>query len=233
MVAGKKKYITVIWVLGLAVGITLAVGLGGCKKQSNSEGGSQTPSQPQQPKETAPKAEQPGGTAEKSDTIASSTKPSLEEIIKAAKRWGPVYKDWYGKAAPDFTLKDLHGKEHTLSTYRGKKVMLIFWATWCPPCNMEIPHLIELRQSADAKDVVILAVSDEKADHVKSFVERKKINYTVLLEDRPMPEPFGVKRIYQTTGIPGGFFIDAKGNIRLATAGLLSLDEIKAILDAI
>ena len=164
--------------------------------------------------------------------FAASAKVSLDDIIKAAKSWGPGYTSWYGKTAPDFTLTDTAGKQHKLSDYRGRNVLLIFWATWCPACKMEIPHLIALRNTIGEDKLAILAASDEDPAKVKKFIAEKKINYTVLLDKGNMPKPFGVKRIYGITGIPCSFFIDAEGKIKLAAVGVVPLSEIKAILQA-
>jgi len=76
----------------------------------------------------------------------------------------------------------------------------------------------------------MLAISNDKPDLLKGFVAKQRINYTVLLDKDDMPEPFGVMRIYKTLGIPCSFFIDPEGKIKLATSGLISLDEIKAVL---
>lgn len=158
---------------------------------------------------------------------------SLNDIIKrGAGRWEPVYQSWFGKMSPDFTLTDTAGKEHTLSDYRGKDVMLVFWATWCPPCQKEIPHLIELRNIFSEDKLAILAISNETPALVKKFAAQKKLNYTLLLEEGNMPNPFGITKIFQSTGIPCSFFIDAEGKIKLATSGLLNLNEMKAILQA-
>jgi len=192
----------------------------GCKKK------------PAEPTQAEPVTESTSESAKKETEITTSPKVSLNDIIKAARTWGPAYKSWYGKPAPDFTLIDLAGKEHKLSEYRGKDVMIIFWATWCPPCKIEVPDLIELRKTTDQENLAMLAISDEDPALVKKFVADQKLNYTVLLDKGNMPAPFGVQRIYTTTGIPGSFFIDPQGKIKLATAGLLSLREIKAILKA-
>jgi peroxiredoxin len=152
---------------------------------------------------------------------------SLNDIISSARTWGPAYKSWYGKPAPDFTLADLAGKEHKLSDYRGKDVLLVFWATWCPPCRMEIPGLIELRKTVSENNLAILAISDEEANKVKKFADEAKINYTVLIDPHILPGPYN-----SINSIPCSFFINAEGKIKLATTGLISLGEIKAILQA-
>ncbi|MHC4346579.1 MAG: redoxin domain-containing protein, partial [Planctomycetota bacterium] len=64
----------------------------------------------------------------------TAPKVRLEDVIRGATGWGPVFQSWNGKPAPDFTVTDLEGKKHKLSDYRGKDVMLVFWATWCRPC---------------------------------------------------------------------------------------------------
>jgi peroxiredoxin len=153
--------------------------------------------------------------------------PKLEEIIKAAKTWGPSFQSWYGKPAPDFTLSDINGNKHKLSNYKGKDVLIVLWATWCPPCRMEIPHLIELRNTVSKDDLAILAISNERPDVVKKFVAQAKMNYTILLDPGVLPGPYSAVR-----GIPSSFFIDPEGKIKLGSTGLVSLNEIKAILEA-
>jgi peroxiredoxin len=158
---------------------------------------------------------------------SASSGPKLEEIIKAAKTWGPSFQSWYGKPAPDFTLSDINGNKHKLSDYTGKDVLIVLWATWCPPCRMEIPHLIELRNTVSKDDLAILAISNERPDVVKKFVAQAKMNYTILLDPGVLPAPYSAVR-----GIPSSFFIDSEGKIKLGSTGLVSLNEIKAILEA-
>lgn len=122
---------------------------------------------------------------------------------------------------------DIIGKEHKLSDYRGKNIIIILWATWCLPCLREIPHLIELRETISEDKLAMLAVSDERPQRVKNFVPKAKINYTVLLNQGALPGPYNTIK-----AIPSSFFIDPQGKIKLATMGLISLDEIKAILQA-
>jgi len=166
---------------------------------------------------------------------AISPKPSLRNVIRAARTWGPVFTTWYGKEAPDFTLTDIEGKVHRLGDYRGRDVMIIFWATWCGPCLYEIPHLIALRNRVSSDELAMLAISyqssmpPENPEAIKKFLkENPKINYTVFSADAStMPDPFD-----RIASIPCSFFIDSAGTIKLATAGLLTLGESKAILQA-
>lgn len=159
---------------------------------------------------------------------AENTSEELNNIIKQAKGWGPTQKQWYGKPASDFNLTGFDGKQHKISDYRGKNVMLIFWATWCGPCKMELPHLIALRNITPQDQLVMLAISNENQNLVKAFAEENKLNYPVFAANTSaMPKPFN-----QVRGIPASFFIDPEGKIKLATEGLLSLGAMKAIIKA-
>ena len=215
----------------LVMMLAAAAILTGCKKESPEPPASGSlPADTPQAKKSGEKTD-PAAKPD-ANSVEGSTKPSLGPIIRAARTWGPAYESWYGKTAPDFALKDLAGREHKLSDYRGKKVMLVFWATWCPPCKMEIPDLVKLRNDLAQDKLAMLAISAEKADLLTRFVEQK-INYTVLLDTGNMPTPFGFMRIYQTSGVPCSFFIDSEGKIILATSGLISLNELKSIVQAI
>ena len=159
--------------------------------------------------------------------VLDTSKLTISDIVNAARTWRTSFEIWYGKSAPDFTLTDLSGQTHKLSDYKGKKILVVLWATWCPPCRKEIPDLIELRKIVGEKELAMLAISNEKSDVVKAFVEQAQMNYTVLLDRGNLPAPYSSVR-----GIPSSFFIDTEGNFKLATTGLLSLKETKAILDA-
>jgi len=158
----------------------------------------------------------------------AAVKMRLEDIILQARTWGPVYESWFGRQAPDFTLSDITGKQHKLSDYRGKNVVIVFWATWCGPCKMEIPNLIALRNTVSTDNLAILAISSgEPAQKVINFVSANKMNYAILLNDGNLPGPFD-----RINYIPCSFFVRPDGKIKLATSGLMSLGEIKAIIQA-
>ncbi len=115
-----------------------------------------------------------------------------------------------GEAAPDFTLTDIHGRECRLADFKGKPVVLNIWATWCPPCRLEIPDIIKFARDHDG-DVAVLSISvDEPGEDVAAFAEEYGINYTVLRDDGAAAN----KYIGANPGIPQTYFIDGGGVVR-------------------
>jgi len=133
-----------------------------------------------------------------------------------------------GQVAPDFTVSDGTSTIH-LADYRGKIVLINFWATWCPPCVQEMPGLIELHH--DRPDLAILAVSiDEDEDAYKNYIGRRHID---LLSVRD-PNQTAAK-LYRTEGWPETYIIDRKGVIRRKVVGDpdWSNPEIRAYLSSL
>ncbi|WP_110929542.1 TlpA disulfide reductase family protein [Bacillus massiliglaciei] len=131
-----------------------------------------------------------------------------------------------GSKAPEFELKTLSGEPAKLSDYRGKKVLLNFWATWCPPCKEEMPDMEKYSQETE-DDTVILAVNIDPENNVKGFIEDNNITFPVLLD------PAGKKAInteYQVLSIPTSFFIDEKGYIRNKYVGALTYNDMQRFL---
>ena len=151
-----------------------------------------------------------------------------EHIAESQKTWDVAFTASFGKNAPDFSVEDIEGKTHKLSDYQGRNVVVVFWATWCPACNLEIPHLIDLRNMFAEDKLAIMSISNEEPEHLKHFAESKGINYTVTsLGDSPLPEPFA-----NVTSIPTTFFIDPEGKITFAAVGVVSLADAKVIMNA-
>ena len=115
------------------------------------------------------------------------------------------------KSAPSFTLQDLNGKTVSLSDFKGKVVVLDFWATWCPPCVKEIPHFIELYEQYKDQGFAMVGISVDREGIgvVESFARKYKINYPILMNDGRVANAYG-----GITGIPTTFVIDRAGNIR-------------------
>lgn len=125
--------------------------------------------------------------------------------------------------ATDFKLKDLTGKEVSLSDFKGKNVYLNFWATWCPPCRGEMPDIEKLYEETKDSNLVILGVDlGEDSSTVKSFIDNNKYNFKILLDSDQ-----SVAAKYNINAIPTSFFIDKNGVIVSKKVGAMTLDEMK------
>ncbi|MFH1038635.1 MAG: redoxin domain-containing protein [PVC group bacterium] len=137
------------------------------------------------------------------------------------KKEGPSAEVWQGVIAPDFTMQGLDGKEIRLKDLRGKRVVLDFWATWCPPCVKEIPHFIKLASDTSRDDLVIIGISSENKEVIEKFVKKKGINYPIASSD-DLPSPYGDVR-----SIPTTFFIDRNGVIQNVFVGYHDYETIR------
>jgi peroxiredoxin len=108
----------------------------------------------------------------------------------------------------NFTLTDLSGKAWTLRDLRGKVVLVNFWATWCPPCRKEMPDLDALYRRFKDQDLVILAISDEDANTVKTFLAQREITYPILLDPGDK-----LKDLFDVQGIPQSYVFDRAGKM--------------------
>lgn len=115
------------------------------------------------------------------------------------------------KPAPKFSLKDVNGIEKKLSDFKGKVIIIDFWATWCPPCREEIPHFIDLynQYKEQGLEVIGIALDMQGEKVVPGFVLKNKINYTILLGNEEVSDLYGGIRAIPTT-----FIVDKDGNIR-------------------
>jgi peroxiredoxin len=129
-----------------------------------------------------------------------------------------------GMAAPDFKLASLDGKQVKLSDYRGKAVLLNFWATWCGPCKIEIPWFMELEKQYGPQGLVVLGVAmdDDGKETVTKFADEMKIDYTILVGNDQIADQYG-----GVAGLPTTFYIDRSGKIVKKVPGLVSHSEIE------
>ena len=132
--------------------------------------------------------------------------------------------DVRGKAAPDFDLVSLDGKRVKLSDYRGKAVLLNFWATWCSPCKVEMPWFVDLQKKYGNDGLVVLGVAMDDSDSAKiaQFASEMGVNYPVLLGTDKVSEEYG-----NVDFLPTSFYIDREGKFVGKGVGLLARGEIE------
>jgi peroxiredoxin len=130
-----------------------------------------------------------------------------------------------GREAPEFDAVTLDGTPRTLKDYRGKVVLLNIWATWCPPCQQEMPSMQRLREAIDDEDFTILAVSIDAPTGQTDAFGREGGNLEIFAREmgltfRILHDPTGkIQEIYQTTGVPESFVVDRDGVIFKKVAG--------------
>ena len=137
----------------------------------------------------------------------------------------------YAKAANlNLTLKDIHGKPFSLSDYKGKVILLDFWATWCPPCKKEIPALIELYNTYRSRGLAVIGVSmDDSVSDVKRFARQIKMNYPILLGNgRDDLEP-----AFGELPLPTAFLIARDGRICIKHDGFTTKEQFEREIGAL
>lgn len=126
-----------------------------------------------------------------------------------------------GQKAPDFKLTDLNGKQVSLSSFKGKGVVLNFWATWCPPCRAELPDFQKEHKAGKKYRVVTVNLREDKKT-VQNFVKKGGYTFPVLLDSAGK-----VGNLYQVRGIPTTYFIDKNGIVREVVVGALSGPQLR------
>jgi len=159
------------------------------------------------------------------------------EAALAALSAGPITESpLVGKAAPGFTLEDLAGKKVSLAGYKGKVVLINFWATWCGPCKLETPWIAELRNKYAAQGFEVLGVDTEGDDAkpgseqwkkdraaVEKFAGQMKVTYPVLMNGDTLAKAYG-----GLEDLPASYYVDRKGTVVAAQVGIDTKEAIEA-----
>jgi len=132
-----------------------------------------------------------------------------------------------GHDAPNFTLQNLDGKKVTLSDYRGKAVLINFWATWCAPCKIEMPWFVALHNQYAHEGFEILGVSEDDSSvtraQIAKFGQEEKINYPLLMGSDAVSRKYGGVEF-----LPTSYFVGRDGKVVAETAGLVPKAEVEA-----
>ncbi len=128
-------------------------------------------------------------------------------------------------AAEDFTLTDASGKSHRLADYRGKWVIVNFWATWCPPCLEEIPDLVSIKETRRDVQIFGIAMEFQDAKQVLQFADGMFVNYPIVLGDEKV-----AARIGKVAGLPTTFIYNPLGKLATRHVGKLTRSQIEQLI---
>jgi peroxiredoxin len=129
----------------------------------------------------------------------------------------------------DFELPGLDGKTHRLSDYRGKWVLVNYWATWCPPCREELPELEIFHNNHKETDAVVIGVDMEiiKLERLRKFVDKQFLSFPILLS-----EPVARSELGDIPGLPTSFLIDPEGRVVAQQVGPVSAEDIEQFIES-
>ena len=166
------------------------------------------------------------GEASPNSGNSAATTASPEENSPAAQG----LPDFREKPAPSFTLKSVDGKTVSLSDYKGKAVLLNFWATWCGPCKLEMPSLIEMQKKYASQGFTVLGISEDDGStkEVSDFMAKMGVDYPVLMYDDQLNKAYG-----GIDYLPTSYYIGRDGKILIESGGLISESEMEANIQKI
>ncbi|MCI0766220.1 redoxin domain-containing protein [Bacillus sp. TL12] len=137
-----------------------------------------------------------------------------------------------GNVAPNFLLQTVDGKEVHLTDYKGKKVLLNFWASWCGPCKIEMPDMEKFYIDMKGKGIEVIAInataSEKSPDHVKQFLQENKYTFPVLFDIQGQ-----ANATYQIMSIPTSFILDEKGIIHFKHVGPMTYENMVEYMDSL
>ena len=131
-------------------------------------------------------------------------------------------------AADGFSIKDLNGKVHTLASYKGKWVLVNFWATWCPPCLEEMPDLVMMHDKRKNKDfeVIGVAIDFQSEKEIRKFVDDNLISYPIALGDDAITRQFGASDV-----LPTSYLYNPQGKLVRQHRGLITRKLLESLIE--
>lgn len=167
--------------------------------------------------------------AESEDFSVIEDEATLEENDETSDQTdgGPKVGTSVGNLAPDFTLSSTTGKTVSLSDYRGKRVMVNFWGTWCPPCRAEMPDMEKFYQENDVEILAVnLTPTESNVSDVTDFIDEFGLSFQVLLD-----EELTVSSRYGIQPVPTSFMVDSKGIVQYVALGAVNYEQMVQALN--
>lgn len=150
---------------------------------------------------------------------------ALLGILGAVPGGAAELQPWRGGPAPDLELRALDGPAHRLADYRGRVVLVNFWATWCAPCRDEMPSIQRLKEKLAGKPFTVLAVNlDEPESRIRQFLSQMKVDFTILLDPGKK-----AARAWDARILPASFVIGFDGKVRYSLVGELDWDHERVV----
>ncbi len=188
---------------------------------------SSTPTPAQRVAEEAPQAPAPAADTDSASPGVANADALANIAINSKLLDHKASPPGVGDPAPDFSYTLPDGSVHKLSDYRGKKILINFWATWCPPCKAEMPDIQEAANRFKDEDFMVLALSqDMQPQLIEPFAREKQLTIPLI------PDPQGeIASKYGARGLPTSFFVHPDGTISSGVVGMLDIDSIEQHLD--
>ena len=159
--------------------------------------------------------------------LAAAVGGWLQHASQRARVPDGVHVAQVGEVAPDVALPDLDGKQHRLSDYRGHRVLINFWASWCGPCLKEMPMLVEAQAKIGEKGPIIVGIAMDEPANVRSFLATHPVNYPILLGSLDSPST-SLRLGNVGEVLPYSVLLDENGHVLFSRRGVLDADDLKA-----
>ncbi len=159
--------------------------------------------------------------------LFAASRVAQYRTARAQERGEAIPNAMNGKQAPDFALETLDGSKLKLADLRGKVIVLNFWATWCTPCKVEMPWLIDLQKQYGSRGVQIVGIAEDDSgkEKIAAFAREMQVNYPILLDEGDVADKYG-----NIENLPTTFYISRNGMIVESASGIAGKPDIDAAI---